>query len=281
VTRGVRALGVVLVAAGLLATGLNLYGLTAGIRQPTLPRPPLTAAQRALLREPIDQRRGEPDARYFRRLTETVHLRIGHTPFKYVVPAHENWIINISRLVVPSNRDYEFQDYHRAFERGAGICTQYSAAVFDVLKRQGFDRSIALFPVHTLVEARTRGGKPFLLDADNGVVVPYALAAVRAHPALVAPYYRRADVATTSHPERSPARLARVVQRAFGGRILSVQRTNATPHRAEFERVAYLLKWPLPLLSVVAGALLLVVPGRRAGASLVGAGSPRSASSLR
>src|SRR5204863_8121533 len=137
--------------------------------------------------------------------------------------------LSLAGLASASFRDYEFADYHRAFARGAGICTQFAAAVFDILKRQGFDRGEALFEHHTVTEARTRVGKPFLLDADNGVVMPRSLAEVRANPAIVRPYYLAADRATTSHPEWSPEQGAREAERAFGGRLYSIQRGNSTP----------------------------------------------------
>jgi hypothetical protein len=245
------------VAIGVLLTAVNLYGLRAGAAQhvpeePFTPRP----GERAWLTGSLKQRHGEADEAYFRRVTMSMHYRIKHSDKKYVVPLHENWLLYGARFVVPSYRDYEYADYGRALERGAGLCTQYVAAIFDLLKRQGIKRSAVEFGPHTVLEAEASDGRKYILDADFGVLIPRSIAQLRRDPRLARRYYGALDPSRTPYRSSPKTQLAAVGERAYSDPP-QVFTEDATPDRAQAERLAYALKWPLPIALFVAGAALL------------------------
>jgi hypothetical protein len=258
-----RRAGWLLLAIGALLSALNLYGLTADFAQDVpekRPKPP--PGKRAWLSASLQQKRGEPDAEYFRRLTMSLHYRITHSPEKHVVPPHENWLLYAAHYVVPSYRDYEYADYRRALERGAGLCTQYSAAIFDLLKRQGLRRKVVQFQRHTVVAAKTQTGREYVLDADFGVVLPMSMAAIRRNPALVRRYYGALEPKQTPLPQYTRQRLAREGQLAYSSPLVAVLTKASTPQRAVVERIAYAAKWSLPL-GICLGAVALLAVGRR------------------
>jgi hypothetical protein len=214
------------------------------------------------LKGSLYQRRGEPDRAYFRRLTESIHFRMRYTAARYAVPASENWILHLGSYFIPSFRAYEYADYHRALERGGGQCTQFAAAVFDILKRQGFQRRMVLFPRHTVVAARPRHGPEQILDADFGLVLPHGVAAVTREPELVRSGYAALDPRTTPLPWMSREGLAARLESAYAEGAFSTRSDDPTPQLARVERIAYILKWPLPVAFALAGIVLLAITPR-------------------
>jgi hypothetical protein len=106
---------------------------------------------------------------------------------------------------------------------------------------------------HTVVAARTRSGRELLLDADYGVVLPYTLRAVRDDPSLVRKHHAALDPARARQPHLTRAQVGDWAERAFSSPTVSLQAKDSTPNRARFERLAYALKWPLPVLMLAIG----------------------------
>ena len=253
-----RVLAVALLVVGAVLTGLNLWGLGAGFEQRLGgERPPERSTDAEQVSGSLVRRPGESYRTYFDRLTASIHDLMTHTEERYVVPAHENWLLHAARYIVPSYRDYEFADHRRALERGAGLCTQFASAQFDVLTGQGLEPRSALFARHAIVAVRPPGGEEVLLDADFGVVMPFSLKALRANPSRARPYYLSLDPRSTPLPGFSRERIAAEAERAFGGQLVALAEGTSTPQRATAERVAYILKWPLPLLLLLLGVSLL------------------------
>jgi len=252
-------LGVAAAFVGAVLTCFNLYGLGADARQQL----PGAAADAVIPHSRIAVRKhtGESDRAFFRRATNVVHDRIIHGDRPYVVPAHENWILHAASYALPAFSDFEYSKQERAFERGVGLCTQYVAAVFDVLQREGYDPRAVVMRRHSIVAVSARSGSPFLLDADFDVVMDMSLREVRMEPARVHSFYSALTPTDTPHPSWTPTKIANEAERAFGGELFGVLSGDPTPQRARAERIAYLLKWPLP-----AGMLLI------GGAALTGLG---------
>jgi len=184
----------------------------------------------------------------------SLHYRISHHWPVGPAPLRENYILNLLQYVAPSYKNYEYIDHERALERGYGICTQYSNALFDILEDEGFRRKVIQVPGHTLVEATTRGGKIMTLDANYGVVMPFSWEEIAEEPSIVRPYYSGLEPATRPNAELSNREVADLIERVLSEDPISILADRATPRTSIIEPIAYFLKWALPI-----GLLLLAL----------------------
>lgn len=219
--------------------------------------------------EELLRRPGEADPTYLRRLSDGIHRRMvvsrsvverGHDR----VALGDNWLLHLSGRIFPSHADYEFTDHRRALERGFGICTQYAALAFDILREQGYRRERVLWTPHTVTQAWDRAGRPWTIDAMHGIAMPHGIAEIRRRPAIVDAYYRDADPELAQMPEgwgqREVVSWARDV---YSRRPFAVLSEVAYPRNSRLEPVFYVLKWAIPAALLLA-AVPLVRRRRRA-----------------
>jgi hypothetical protein len=257
----VRALVCGFLALSVLLLGLDVWGDFDSARQGAARKPAIPQGQPNWRAGSLWRQRHESDAAYFYRLTRSVHFRMTHTAAPYRVPADENWALWALGAVHPSFSNYDYADYRRGLDRGAGLCTQFAAVVFDILRRQGFRRQIIELRRHAFVQAWTASGRPYLLDADFGAVVPASYRAVQLTPALAVPAYRSLDPTTTPLPHDTRGQVVADVERAFASPVVFRSNFHATPQRAAFEPVAYAIKWLVPILLIC--IVIAFVAGRR------------------
>lgn len=156
------------------------------------------------------------------------------------VPARENYLLyGLSFLKPDTYRDYEFCSYRKALARGTGRCGQQALALVDFLVGHGLKTGFVSIKNHTLATAEVAEGVWYLLDPNFGGVVPFDLEQAERDPLAVLPYYW-SDAARTRRIQEHYAADGNFVY--YGG-------PGARYGRAyPIERVAYLMKWVLPLL---------------------------------
>jgi hypothetical protein len=99
---------------------------------------------------------------------EKYHLR---------VPFYENFILWGSSFIYPALfAKYQFVDYHRAVERGVGLCSQEAFVLTGILRESGIKADIVGLDGHVVVTAPVD-------DAQNDI------SQIEANPELVRPYY--------------------------------------------------------------------------------------------
>ena len=259
-----RLIAFPLLVAGLGLFVLNGYGLAAPQDPPdNVPEIKVPAGDEDLVSNDLSRRDGESEEAYFERLTMSLHYRIAHHWPVGPVPLRENYVLNALKYFVPSYHNYEYINHEKAIERGYGICTQYSLALFDVLEAEGFDRRIVQLVAHTFVEATTSSGEKFILDSDYGVVMPYSWDEIDADPSIVRPYYEELDPELRPNPQMSREEIADFLEDAFDGDVLSIQVDSPTPQTATVEPIAYGLKWTLPAILIGLGWWLAGIGRRR------------------
>jgi hypothetical protein len=193
------------------------------------------------------------------RATHIIHEGMAHVWWKDVkrrgpwhyrlrVPASENWILFALSYVGPATyREYEFCHYAKALERGIGQCGQQAMALVSFLAAQGVETGfVGLGALHEIATAKVDDSHWYLLDADYGGVIPLGLEAVKRNPASVLPYYW----STAAYRDRIDQFYRLPTSVRYGGPEARYAR--ACP----IERLAYVLKWLIPLLLVAAGWLL-------------------------
>lgn len=181
----------------------------------------------------------------------TVENRLLH--FGMQVPAWENYILFLMAYTgLHTYRDYEFCDYRRALERGTGRCGQQSLSMVAYLGEFGFDTGFGHMNGHTVATARIGDGKWHVLDPDYGVVIPHSLEELSSNCELARPFY-----AAKYGPDGFPfdkVYCNRPIKVAKGG--ADIRWRKACP----FERVAYWIKWLLPLMLMLPAVAMF---GRR------------------
>ena len=114
---------------------------------------------------------------------EKYHLR---------VPFYENFILWGSSFIYPALfAKYQFVDYHRAVERGVGLCSQEAFVLTGILRESGIKADIVGLDGHVVVTAPVDDAQKtlWILDPDYGVVIPNDISQIEANPELVRPYY--------------------------------------------------------------------------------------------
>ncbi len=164
---------------------------------------------------------------------EKYHLR---------VPVWENWILFAASYISPAKyRKYEFSNYKKNLERGAGLCSTHSTVVRGVLLDNGIKAELMdVGGHHVVVRAELGPGEAYILDPDFGVVVPHDTAAISANPELVRePYARLAEL---YYPDAKDPYTTDYLVKIFGDRKYIYTLNSG------FEDFSYWAKWLIPLL---------------------------------
>jgi hypothetical protein len=125
-----------------------------------------------------------------------------------------------------------------------GLCSQHALIVLDALKRRGIVARLVLLDGHVVASAQVDDERWWVLDPDYGVVIPQSIEQIQEAPESVRPFYRAAG-----HSEKVIDLLVQLYG-PEGNMVLDGvgdPRRPAYMLRAVFEKVAYFLKWAIPL----------------------------------
>ncbi|PKG93020.1 hypothetical protein [Paraglaciecola sp. MB-3u-78] len=241
--------------AGTLLLVVNLYGLNKEIRvddfhneyllfpndQPT----DFNSTSLELLR-----RENENDIEFASRITNVIARGMAHIKwivypeekFNQLVPIWENYFLYFMGKFsgIPEYERYHFANYHRSLERGIGICGDASMVISQVLNEQGISNKIITFPGHVVVAASFKNGKQYIFDADYGVTIPFSLQEFPSKSSEIAKLYSEAG-----YPLRDFVLFQRIYKENYN-------QWDGVEHfitkKYYFEKFAYWLKWPFPIL---------------------------------
>ncbi|MCG8544201.1 MAG: hypothetical protein MJE12_08345 [Alphaproteobacteria bacterium] len=280
--------GAVLLAAagGIFAT--NLYGLTQSLRHPDLLAFDAGTVAKGRTAEigysritdansfGIKMTRADALAAYaeartiadeparIRRITEivtasTVHYYpVARRGTAFSITAHENFLLwalaqfspLIERLGFAPQDPYEFLQGAKSWERGAGLCGELATIAIHLLQEAGIKAGKAALQGHVVALAQTTDGSHFVVDPDYGFVIEGRLDEVASQPSRIV-----AAARSGGHTLKAAQNLAKI----YGpeGNIAFWNGDRAyRPLGYWIERIAYALKWLLPVAFAVAGFLL-------------------------
>ncbi len=255
--------------------GLNFFGLTQSLENPELHADTSSAFVRdktlsyAQFLHEYERWPEESVKSYVPRLSRLVNQSISHLwhtkaarqIYHAHVPAWENyWLFLLGMKDSERFAEYEFIDWHKAIERGIGLCSQHAFVVIAILSEQGIPARLVNLTGHVLVEVQVDKLQWWVVDADFGVVIPYDLRAVERSPRVVRQHY--ADAVLQCRPS-FPActqmdSLVNYFSSTHDNRRSQVG-ASFYPRAYWLEKSLYLLKWLFPLLLLVLRWVLMWV----------------------
>ncbi|WP_440903478.1 hypothetical protein ACMZOO_11485 [Catenovulum sp. SX2] len=195
---------------------------------------------------------------FSRRATELIAQGLAHIhweayepeKFNQLVPVWENyWLYLMGKLSgIPEYRKYHFADYKRSLRRGIGLCGDASMVLSQVLTLNGISNKIITFPGHVVVAANY-AQEQWLLDADFGVVMPYSLDKLAQNSQAAALLYLAAGYTQADY--RFAENMARQPFKTWDGVEHFITK------KYYFEKIAYWLKWPFPIVLFLLSLLAL------------------------
>lgn len=267
----IKSLAFSMMSVGALLLAINLYGLTKDIQPGRIVErdfrfendKTLTYEDALVL---LKKSQNQDEAEFSSGVTDVISKTLAHihwkeesdpTVYHQRVPIWENYFIWAMSFItnMPEYEKYHYADYKRSLKRGIGICGDASLIMSQVLDENGIPNQMVSFPGHVILEAEIQPGNRQTYDPDFGVVIPYSIEEISASPFLVKEAYLEKGY--------SPREIMGLV-RAYA---LPYERWDGVTHfmtkKYYFEKVAYMLKWPLPLCLVAFGAILIRIYRKR------------------
>ncbi len=255
---------------------VNLYGLFVSLRNPAIYHDrdngfnediTLSQEQFYAAANKVFRRRRE----YLEHVNYTVSKAIAHywydqgvEKYNLRVPFYDNFILYLASYIAPEYfQKYEFLDYHRALERGVGLCSQAAIVLAEFLRDKGMTAKIVGLTGHVLVTAPVDEQEEewWVFDPDYGVTLPFSLDIIEKNTAIIEPYYAKGGY--------SEAIIAGL-KIAFGPKGNTIKSGNGIEGYGlkwyYLEKSVYLLKWLLPVALILFGlmkGLALRWPTRR------------------
>lgn len=279
----------------LFVLGLGLLSLTAIGRFMTLRNPDIYKEEDVYFNEDIIlsheevvqqiERLPQESVRdYALRLNKLINQGIAHywkdkgiTEYHLRVPVWENYLLYAASFIWPDTfRKYKFADYHRALERGVGLCSQHATVLTGILEENGINAVMVGLGGHVVLQAEVEPGVWYLLDPDYGVAIPHDISYIQANPELVRSYYSNIESSYRS----TGITLERMVQ-IYGPERNDIRSPGIKGNgikRYYIEQVSYAAIWIIPLLLLIPYTLELIRSRLARGpAKTVNAAQPRSA----
>ena len=252
---------------GLFLLGVNIYGLFKTLRNPDLyslehaikNRKNDVTIHYPEIRKQLVRKVNEPEKNFAVRINKVVNDGFAHywkaegTDKYYLrVPVWENYLLYASSFINPEKyKRYEFADYKKNLERGAGLCSSHSTVVKGVLLDNGIKAELLdVGGRHVVVRAEFADKSAYLLDPDFGYAVPYDTAAISANPELVREPY--SSMASLYYAEAKDPYTTDLMVDIFGKRkyVYTVENW--------FEGFSYWAIWIIPVLMMLPYGFVLL-----------------------
>lgn len=245
-------------------TLINLYGLTQSIRpaglwdEPTRFENDYSISYNQALQQ-LKRKAGESELAFAKRITHVISQSITHihwneepdnTRFNQLIPIWENYFLYFMGLWsgIPEYEKYHYTNYRRSLKRGIGLCGDTSMIMERVLAENSISAQILVYPLHVVVQAQV-DGQNRLFDADYGVSLPFNSDNVKENIDDVMSLYREQGYGPNDEE---------LAYRIYTGKAWFF---DGVPHfvtnKYYFEKIAYALKWPLPIFCWLLGLYLL------------------------
>ena len=253
--------------AGLLLLGINIFGLFKTMRNPEIYSEEKNIRNRLNditikypeILELLKRKNNESNLDFAVRINKVVNDGFIHywkaegtEKYHLRVPVWENWILYAASYIKPEKYGrYEFSNYRKNLERGAGLCSTHSTIVKGVLLDNGIKAELLdVGGHHVVVRAELNDTAAYILDPDFGVVVPCDTAAISADPELVREPY--SDLASLYYPDAIDPYTTDYLVKIFGDKKYVYYLDSG------FEDFSYLAIWIIPFLLMVPYGLNLM-----------------------
>ena len=253
--------------AGLLLLGINIFGLFKTMRNPEIYSEERNIRNRLNditikypeVLELLKRKNNESNLDFAVRINKVVNDGFIHywkvagtEKYHLRVPVWENWILYAAAYIRPEKYGrYEFSNYKKNLERGAGLCSTHSTVVKGVLLDNGIKAELMdVGGHHVVVRAELNDTASYILDPDFGVVVPFDTAAISADPELVREPYSK--LASLYYPDAIDPYTTDYLVKIFGDKKYVYYLDSG------FENFSYWAIWIFPLLLMVPYGLNII-----------------------
>jgi hypothetical protein len=247
---------------GAFLTSVNIYGIFMDIRPTVFFEEELRFAHDSPipLKETLQQitkKNSESNLHYSERVTKVIAQSVAHIhwekydaeKFNQLIPLWENYILYMMGKLsnIPEYQKYHFANYERSLKRGIGICGDASMIMSQLLTKNNIPNQIITFPGHVIVSAKINENET-LFDPDFGVVLPFSPDEIKDKPSLVNDAYLAAGYYNYD---------IKAFNRIYNN---TYQRWDGVKHfitnKYYFEKIAYIIKWPFPIILILVGLYL-------------------------
>ncbi|PCI59649.1 MAG: hypothetical protein COB35_10810 [Gammaproteobacteria bacterium] len=253
-------IGIITVLTGVSLTGINIYGLFHTIRPAVFFSDELRFKDDITLtlqqtEQAINRKKNESPQQYASRITKVIASGIAHIKwddydsrrFNQLVPIWDNYFLYFMGKYsgIPEFQRYHFANYQRSINRGIGICGDASMIMSQLLDKQNIKNQIITFPGHVILAAKFADGSEKSYDPDFGVIIDKSPEELKINHKSIGKLYTAAGYTANDQ---------RIMSRIYNNHF---ERWNGVKHfitnKYYFEKITYLLKWPLPLLLIFIG----------------------------
>jgi len=257
----------ILLWAGILLLGINIYGLFKTMRNPAIYDEEKIIHNRIGdvtikypdIKNQLARKNGESNVDFAVRINKVVNDGFAHywksegiEKYHLRVPVWENYLLYAASFIDPKEYErYEFSNYKKDLAREVGLCSSHSLVVQGVLRENGIKGELLdVGKRHVVVRAELSDTSAYILDPDFGVVVPFDTAAITANPELVrAPYSK---MAALYYPDAKDPYTTDLMVDIFGRRKYVYTVDNW------FEYFSYRAIWIIPLLLMIPSFIYLI-----------------------
>lgn len=247
----------ILLGLGIVLVAINIYGLFKTMWNPAIFEEEITIRNRVNdatigypeIKELLKRKPGESNVEFGVRINKVVNKGMIHywrdagiEKYHLRVPVWENYLLYTASYISPKRyKKYEFSNYKKNLERGAGLCSTHSTVVKGVLLENGIKAELLdVGGHHVVVRAELDDNDTYMLDPDYGIFVPYDTAAITANPELAREAYR--DLASHYYPDAVDPYTTDYVTEIYGHYKHVYSVTNW------FEGFSYAAIWIIPFL---------------------------------
>jgi hypothetical protein len=255
-----KKLNIILFFTGLFLLLINGYGLFKTMRNPAIFQEEIKIRNRVNditigypeIKDILKRQPNESNVDFAVRINKAVNKGMIHywrnegiEKYHLRVPAWENYLLYAASYISPKRyRKYEFSNYKKNLERGAGLCSTHSTVVKGVLLDNGIKAELLdVGGHHVVVRAELNDTDTYMLDPDYGIFVPHDTAAITANPELAREAYR--DLASHYYPDAVDPYTTDYVTEIYGHHkhVYSVSNW--------FEGFSYWAIWIIPFLLIL------------------------------
>jgi len=246
---------------GMMLLTINLIGLLIPLRNPSVYQISIrrsdnkvkyTAGEVYANMNKMDNA-NEQNSTYVKRLNQliydgTIHYWVNDPDNTYNlrIPIYENYILYFENLLSEKNEPVEFCRAERAIDRAVSVCSQSALIMWDILNRNDIPTEVIGLSGHVVVRSRVDeiADEWWIVDADYGVIIEN-LDIFDVDPELVKEAYKGYGQET----------IEKIVD------IYSSERNNyiVRDWNCVAEDEVYLLKWLIPLLSVLPSLFFVAI----------------------
>jgi hypothetical protein len=190
---------------------------------------------------------GESDAEYAMKVNDAVYNGIAHYWFdegteKYNLrlPIQENWLI----YLMDGKTKYEFQDWKRSIERGAGLCGERAMDFVAIMKLHNIEAHVLAFDGHVVATAQIdkENNTWWVLGPDYNVVIEHSPSEIAANPNYAVQAYLDAGYNKN---------IANFMGEIWAEGWNDSYCDGALMQRLKKEGTLYFLKWAIPISLIV------------------------------